>query len=315
MTILWNDAILNEWYPLEPTVINDSEKALWIPVQNFSQNHPEFDFIWNWEFDTRYIGNHYNLLEKLSTFASNQPRRGLWERNERFYIPKFHGHYHSKFRKIVDQIHGPDTVWGPALVSQVAPTGPAKPFLTAEDDKRYEWGVGEEADLITLDPIFNPMNTSWPGRNDIWGYEGSQTPRRASVGMHSRCSKKLLDAMHIESLKGNHLGSEMGPATVALLHGLKAVFAPTPVFFDREWGTESLQKYFNPGPQGQSGDSADSPFGRERRGSFYGATWYPSATTPMKLYNNWLGREDNGIGGAEVCFSNLCSSGAILLTS
>lgn len=48
--------------------------------------------------------------------------------------------------------------------------------------------------------------------------------------------------------QGNHVSSEMTPQTVALLHGLKAVFAPIPMFFDRDWQGESLQKFFNPGP-------------------------------------------------------------------
>lgn len=40
----------------------------------------------------------------------------------------------------------------------------------------------------------------------------------------------------------------MTPQTVALLHGFKAVFAPIPMFLDRDWSGESLEKFFNPGP-------------------------------------------------------------------
>jgi len=300
MTILYNEAIMKEKYPLLPSNANNDAKAHWLAVQMFSQDYPEYDFVWNWEFDTRYIGHHYDLLEKLSAFAYSQPRRGIWERSERFYISKVHGPYNSKFRKTVE-IESENAIWGPALSSGIKPIGPARPFLIPEDDKRWEWGIEEHADFISLAPIFNPVNTSWAGRNDVWGYDGSHTPRRASVGMHSRSSKKLLGAMHEENLKGNHLGSEMGPQTVALLHGLKAVYAPIPMFFDRDWRSDRLQSYFNPGPEGQSGSVEYSPFSRDSQKRFQGSTWFSKATPPMRLYNNWLGMEDNGFGGAEVC--------------
>ncbi|CRK23082.1 hypothetical protein BN1723_012892 [Verticillium longisporum] len=46
--------------------------------------------------------------------------------------------------------------------------------------------------------------------------------------------------MHVENLRGNHIASEMTPQTVALLHGLKTVFAPHPVWFDRPWNGHTL---------------------------------------------------------------------------
>jgi hypothetical protein len=137
-------------------------------------------------------------------------------------------------------------------------SNPSDPHLTPEEDERYEWGI-EEADFVSLAPIFNPENTSWPGKNETWGHFGFHTPRRASVGMHSRCSKKLLGVMHAENIKGNNLDSEMAPQTVALLHGLKAVYASMPVFFDRDWKAESLQKYFTPGSKVRAGVSETAP--------------------------------------------------------
>lgn len=300
MTVLYNDAIMKEKYPLIPSNANNDEKAHWLAVQMFSQDYPEYELFWNWEFETRYTGHHYDLLEKVSAFGYAQPRRGIWERSERFYISKVHGPYNSKFRKTVEKESGQATIWGPALSSGIIPMGPTRPFIVPEEDKRWEWGVEEHADFISLAPMFNPVNTSWPERNDVWGYDGSHTPRRASVGTHSRCSKTLLRAMHEENLKGNHLGSEMGPQTVALLHGLKAVYAPIPMFFDREWRSDSLQKYFNPGPEGQSGNVEDSPFSRDFQSRFDGTTWYSKTIPPMRLYNNWLGMEDNSVGGIEV---------------
>jgi hypothetical protein len=304
MTVLWNNAKMRELYPLIPREVNNVHQSQWLSVQYFAQEHPGFEFYWNWEFDTRYTGHYYNLLEKLPRFAKAQPRRGLWERNERYYIPSYHGRY-SKFVKMVEKSTENNTVWGAPHVVNVNYIGAAPPVNDPKDDK-YVWGVGEDADYITLSPIFNPVNTSWPGKNDVWGYDGpEQTPRRATIGTQSRCSKKLLDTMHDENKKGNHISSEMTPQTVSLLHGLKAVYAPIPMYFDRSWPGESLQRYFNPGPEGQSGSTEESPFSWGREVRFQGSTWYYRATSPQRLYNNWLGWEDSGIGGPEVRIVNV----------
>lgn len=90
MTILWDDAKMKEWYPLIPSEINNVHQSQWLSVQKFAQEHPQFDYVWNWELDSRYTGHHYNLLERLAIFAKKQPRKGLWERNERYYIPSLH---------------------------------------------------------------------------------------------------------------------------------------------------------------------------------------------------------------------------------
>jgi hypothetical protein len=184
----------------------------------------------------------------------------------------------------------------------VKPVGPVRPSQDPRDDG-YEWGVGEDADYISLAPIFNPINTTWSNQTEIWGYAGPEnTPRRATIGMNSRCSKKLLTTMDADSLRGNHIGSGMAPQTVALLHGLKAVFAPTPMFFDRAWDGSSLEKYFNPGPKGVSGSCPNSPFGEGNDVRFEGSTWYEKAVVPRRLYNPWMGWEYRGIGGAEVWY-------------
>jgi hypothetical protein len=275
-------------------------------VQKFAQDYPGFDYYWNWEFDTRYTGHYYDLLEKLATFGKYQPRKYLWERNERYYIPSIHGAY-SHFRKTVEPESDKDTIWGAVADLEVRPVGPTRPDIDPKEDT-YTWGVGEDADYISLAPMFNPIGTKWVGRHDIWGFLGHEkTLRRATIGTQSRCSKLLLDTMHNENLKGNHANSEMTPQTVALLHGLKAVYAPIPIFFDKAWNGSSLAKYFNPGRKGESGSIAESPFSLGKEGRFEGSTWHYRATPPMKLYNNWLGWEDSGIGGPEVRFPRYLS--------
>ncbi|KAB8290830.1 hypothetical protein EYC80_008467 [Monilinia laxa] len=299
IAVLWNEAYIQGFYPNIPKKVTNVHQSQWLPVQIFALDYPHFDFYWNWEMDTRYTGHHYDLLERLTKFATNQPRKYLWERNERYYIPSVHGPYDTEFRKTVEILSGKDTIWAPPKVADVAPTGPSPPVLDQAQDN-YEWGMGEDADYISVAPMFNPNGTGWVGRNDVWGFDGrNDTPRRTTIITHSRCSKKLLDAMHTENLKGNHVSSEMTPQTVAMLHGLKAVYAPLPVFFDRAWKGTSLNRWFNPGPNGESGSSSDSPFGWGKERRFLGMTWYYRAIPPARLYNNWMGWEDHGIGGIE----------------
>jgi hypothetical protein len=301
MCIFWNEAMMREFYFTSPGESANTNTSIssWLPVQKFAADWPQYDFLWNWELDSRYTGHHYNLFEKLVMFAQAQPRKGLWERNERFFIPSVHGGYDTVFRKKVEELSGQNTIWGAPKVASVKPTGPVRPSQDPRDD-HYAWGVGEEADFISLAPIFNPIDTTWANRSEIWGYAGEETPRRASVGMNSRCSARLLKTMNAENMRGNHLGSEMGPSTVSLLHGLKAVYAPIPMYFDRAWNGSRLDAYLNPGPKGVSGSCPNSPFGAGHEVRFEGSTWFEKAVVPRRLHNAWMGWEYRGYGGPEV---------------
>ncbi|KAI3541045.1 hypothetical protein CABS01_12758 [Colletotrichum abscissum] len=302
ITKLWNDQIVWDIYT---ALTEDDEKSVhhaqWLSVQKFSMDHPEFDYIWNWEMDVRVVGHNYDFLESLRGFARKQPRRGLWERNERYYIPDHHGTW-AEFRDYVEKQTAGTQVWGPPSVPFINPVGPKPPTGDPRDDQ-YDWGVNEEADLITLGPIFNPINSSWIFADHIWGYKDQQhpatsLPRRCTIVTQSRISKRLLDIMHVENLRGNHIASEMTPQTVALLHGLKAVFAPHPTWFDRPWNGKFLDHWFNPGPKGESGGQGSAMgYGRERR--YQGITWYYRAEPPSRLYNNWMGYIDTDIGGRD----------------
>jgi hypothetical protein len=303
MTVLWNDAVVHALYhKLDPVWTANVHNAQWLSVQKFLQDNREFDYVWNWEMDSRVTGQHYDMLSKLTAFARDQPRKGLWERNERFYIPSVHGDFATTFRRSVERLTANTSIWGPPFLPFIRPVGPKPPVPSPAKDN-YKWGVGEEADLITLSPIFNPVNSGWILGNQVWGYSDPEhpsesLPRRTTIITQTRASRTLLDIMHVENLRGNHVGSEMTPQTVSLLHGLKAVYAPMPVFFDRPWSGDSLQKWFNGGPLGESGGTGCA-MGWGREGRFAGSTWYFRADPPQRLYNNWMGYEDNGIGGEE----------------
>jgi hypothetical protein len=302
MTILWNDeATFSTYTKLSSTAAN-VHSAQWLSVQKFMEEYTEFAYVWNWELDSRVTGHHYEFLDKLASFARKQPRRGLWERNERYYIPSVHGDYDTEFRNEVESRAVNGSVWGPPSLPFINPIGPKPPVASPKDDN-FEWGVGEEADLITVAPIFNPVNSSWIISEDVWGYNDSDhrskdLPRRATIITQSRVSRRLLHIMHVENLRGNHVASEMTTQTTALLHGLKAVYAPMPVFFDRPWSGLSLAKWFNGGWNGESG-GVGSAMGWGREARFSGSTWYYRANPPQRMYNNWVGFEDTNIGGSD----------------
>lgn len=301
IAILWGSYEVQEMYPLlDRSEASTVHNAQWLSVQKFMQEHAEFDYIWNWEMDSRAMGSHYEWLAKIEDFAKKQPRKGLWERNERYYVPAVHGEYDTQYRKYVEKASRGVMVWGAPELPFIAPSGPKPPVASPAKDN-YQWGAGEDADLITLSPMFNPADSNWILRDQVWQYNdtahnSTELPRRATIITQCRLSRRLLEAMHQENKKGNHVGSEMAPGTVALLHGLKAVYAPMPVFVDRPFPPESLMKWFNPGPGGVTGGPG-SPAGWGLEHRFQGVTWYFRAVPPQRMYNNWMGYEDAGIGG------------------
>ncbi|CAK7244852.1 MAG: hypothetical protein STHCBS139747_006414 [Sporothrix thermara] len=319
--------------------VHGSYRGLQMAMQHFSYNHPEYAFFWQWEMDIRYTGHILDLFTKMENWARDQPRKGLWERNSRFYIPSVHGSW-DDFRQMArvqteagfagaDNIWdgmpggGPDpskkkmsageqTVWGPVRPADpndwFEPQNDPVPPTTYERD-RYNWGVGEEADLITLNPIFDPEGTTWLLSEDITGYnetaetlsgQASGKPRRrAQIITASRMSRRMLHTMHRETaFKKHHAFSEMWPATAALQHGYKAVYVPHPVYVDREWPTQYMARTFNGGRNGASGGSRMSVFG-QREHNFRGLSWYYNAGFSPNLYRRWLGLKVNGDGGAE----------------
>lgn len=305
--------------------IHGAYRSTNMPLSYFAHMHPEYDFFWHWEMDIRYTGHFYHLFDKVGKWADQQPRKGLWERNGRFYVPSEHGSW-DDFKHMVrvqtehgtahksgmyEKISGtPDTpvksqppVWGP-----LPPTGGGdiiesendpKPPTTFDKDN-YEWGVGEPADFITFNPLFDPHATNWILAEDVTGYNTSAgfPPRRTAIITASRLSRRLLETMHRETALMRHsMFSEMWPGSCALHHGLKAVYAPHPVYIDRRWPTSYLAAVFNNGLHGASGGARTSIFSDERQHNFLGTTWYYHAGFPGNLWKRWLGYRVDGDGG------------------
>ncbi|TRX90226.1 hypothetical protein FHL15_008954 [Xylaria flabelliformis] len=304
-------------------------RGLQMAMQYFAYLHPEYDYYWQWEMDIRYTGHYYDLFSKIERWTKEQPRKGLWERNARFYLPSVHGSWED-FKQMArvqtemgvkganniwDGVPGAEKdktsrgdkpIWGPERPKDPkdwfnADNDPVPP--TTYDKDKYVWGVGDEADYITLNPLFDPEHTSWGLTDDITGYnegdDNGKPPRRVQIITASRMSRTLLMAMHKETafLK-HHAFPEMWPGTVALHHGLKAVYVPHPVYVDREWPTEVLAQTLNNGKNGASGGARTSVFG-DREHNLEGLSWFYRNAFSPKLYRRWLGLSVDNIGGEE----------------
>lgn len=313
-------------------------RSLHMALQYFAHKHPEYDYFWNWEMDARYTGHWYHLFDTVSKWARAQPRKGLWERDGRFYVPSVHGSWEDfkQMARVQSEMAAPNPnsnvwagakpgppaqgsgnptrptaelpVWGPLPPpdasddgeSPVAETDDPTPPTSYEKDK-YTWGVGEEADLITFNPIFDPAGTTWILAEDMTGYNTTlgYPPRRTAIITASRLSARLLRIMHTEvALRRHTMFSEMWPASAALHHGLKAVYAPHPVFIDRKWPPPYLNSVFNAGKNGASGGARTSVFG-DREHNFRGTTWYYNAGFAPNLWKRWLGYRVDNNGGEE----------------
>lgn len=303
-------------------------RGAYMALQYFSHQNSQYDYLWNWEMDVRYTGQWYHLFDRVSQWSKGQPRKGLWERNGRFYIPSVHGTWED-FKQMVrvQSEMGTDTpnnvwsglkagaagipgspqgktnkpVWGPeGPADMLGGQDDASPPTTLDKDK-YSWGVGEEADLITFSPLFDPDGTTWFYVNDVTGYNTTQglPPRRATIGTSSRLSRRLLQTMHRETvLERHHMFSEMWPASIALHHGYKAVYAPHPVYIDRRWPTAYLAGVMNGGRNGASGGARTSVYGG-REHNFKGTTWFYDAGFAPNLWRRWLGYKVDNDGGEQ----------------
>ena len=316
ISLLWNEKILEEWYPK----VGDWQ-VYWhqfMPLQWFSNMYPQFDFVWNWETDARYTGNHYHFLEQVAAFAKAVPRKYMWERNQRFYFPDAHGSYKQWLADTDATIEAGvkngslEVVWGPQPYNKTyqTPIGPTPPRSLESDE--FDWGVGEDADLITLQPIWDPTHTQWAFRDKIFNFfpgirpqfsakdplddqfthpDFVNIPRRTYINTVSRFSRRLLHAMHVENRAGRTMQAEMWPATVALHHGLKAVYAPHPIWTDRKWPGWYMDAVFNADGQefARWGARNDSVYNQDREHNFAGWSWYYSTEFPKTLYRRWLG--------------------------
>ncbi|RMJ24589.1 hypothetical protein PHISP_04545 [Aspergillus sp. HF37] len=288
MTLLFNDKTLESWYPKIEE--HRAQYQNWQPVQIFSQLFGDYDFYWQLEMDSRLTSHAYRFFEQSAAFAKKQPRKYLWERNAYFYIPGAHGTWQNFLDMVNTSMKGRKSVWGPKGISQITPVGPRSPVASPEEDG-YKWGVGEEADLITFLPIFDPVNTQWTFPNTLWGV-ADDVPRRASSVVIGRISKTLVQQMHdVQSQQGIGLVSEMTAPSLALWHGLKAVHVPQPIYVDGKWTPKELGRILNPGPPEKINGHSDSIWNWNHHWDhiLYRFSYMFTTQTAEDLYRRWLG--------------------------
>ncbi|KAI1857744.1 uncharacterized protein JN550_013080 [Neoarthrinium moseri] len=313
MATLWSVPLMRLYYPgpflkednyqnMAGSDIYGVYRSAHFALQWFSQQHPEYDFFWNWEMDVRFTGHHYEFHNQVAQWADMQPRKLLWERSQRVWIPDLHGSWEN-FSQLVEKetLAGKEApIWGPVDFPTAShgmlphPNG-TKPPRSFEDDN-YEWGVGEPADLIVFDPFVDPDKSAWVFRLDVTGYNTTLAPppRRYAIITIGRLSKRLLNVMHDETYKMRHtMFPEMFPASVALHHGLKAVYAPHPVHFDRRWPLDVLDRTYN-----HVETPNDSPFGGQEHNNQGGSFYYNSGFSGA-MWRRWLGAVDNNEGGRQ----------------
>ncbi|KAL1585677.1 hypothetical protein WHR41_06074 [Cladosporium halotolerans] len=318
LATLWSEKQMEMYYPdpfpnnfinMAGSSIHGVYRSAHFAIQWFSQEFKEYDFVWNWEMDLRYTGHYYEFNNRIGEWGKAQPRKGLWERAERFYIPGIHGSYEN-FTKFVGEemktrdiplndpvAQGPHPVWGPVNTFPnngllPAPEGTTPPHSYSRDN--YEWGVGEDADILTFNPIFDPSKTNWVFREDVTGYDNTLPvpPRRVAIITVARLSRRLLDTMHEETWAMRHsMFPEMWPPSVALHHGLKAAYVPHPVYFDRDWDLPYMDQVFN---YPETKEASTFGWGEH---NMLGSSFYYNAGFSGALWRRWLGEAENGEGG------------------
>lgn len=322
---LWSEPQMKLYYPgkFSDAIENPSGapihgvyRSAHYPLQMFALQHPEYEHFWNWEMDMRYTGSFYELFDRLGKWAEEQPRAMLWERNERYYIPSYHGDWQN-FSQTVQKdtlLSGRKTVFGPVQFPGNKPLryeqkgNKVMPEDCYADGDHATCGVGEAADIITLNPLFDTDDSGWVFNLDVTGYGSNKNPpRRCAIITASRLSRRLLKAMHEEVWRHHHtMFSEMFPASVALHHGYKGVYAPHPVFIDRAWDPSSIDAAFN-GGRDHSTSGPGSPFDVGNEHNHKGSSWYYNSEFAGLLWRRWLGFsqiDGRGDGGGVAGFGS-----------
>ena len=82
-------------------------------------------------------------------WARLQPRKLQWERASRFFVRQIH----KPWANLIEPVHAstPDGgVWcSTKLIAVPEPIGPEPPVAHPAEDE-YKWGVGEDADIVTV---------------------------------------------------------------------------------------------------------------------------------------------------------------------
>ncbi|KAK7564758.1 hypothetical protein IWX49DRAFT_283170 [Phyllosticta citricarpa] len=249
ITYLWNENLLKAWYPAVPehSYIHQAYQSL----QLFSATiAADFEYFWQFEMDFRSSSPHLQNLERIATWAREQPRLYLQQMNSAWYIPSLMGSWRDLWLLMNE------TLWDDERAAEVRAHG-------------HKWGVGEEADLITLAPIVDVRNTNfWLFRgmvhNDPYHTKQKKLPHFAAPVAMTRTSKRLLHEVHVlQQQYGFWMASEATMETIAFRKGFKAVHAKHPLYYNGTEDDSMLDWLFNSGGPQNLGGGADSVYNWE----------------------------------------------------
>ncbi|KAF4310149.1 hypothetical protein GTA08_BOTSDO02139 [Botryosphaeria dothidea] len=249
MAYLWNENLLKAWYPEVPdhSYIHQAYQALQLFAEFIA---PDFDFFWQFEMDWRATTPHLKAFERMASWAREQPRLYLNSMNSAWYIPSLQGSWHDLWMLMNE------TLWTDKRAAEVRAHG-------------KNWGIGEEADLITLAPIVDVRTTDfWLFRgmihNDPYQIKAKKLPHFAAPVAMTRTSKRLLNAVHtLQQQYGFWMASESTMETMAYHKGFKAVHAQHPVFFNGTETDKMVDWLFNSGGPENLGGGPDSQYNWE----------------------------------------------------
>ncbi|KAK0611424.1 hypothetical protein B0T14DRAFT_441225 [Immersiella caudata] len=288
IAVLWDNHLLESWYPDVP-----EHRTMWQvyqPMQLFALHYPEFDHFWQLELDMRFTGHAGKFLDRLADFARREPRKQALERSTFMHMQQQIGDY-KQFFQTVDRVNnGHSYAWGPVRVPEIQPIGPEPPVRSPKEDD-FQWGVGEEADLIVTSYCNNVSAAEkWVFRNWIKGFEaGIKTPRFFCPPAIMRSSRSLLLAIHEAQLDLSlRIPSEATPPSFALWHGLKISFPQHPVYWKVRDDFAIQEQWWKGGPanssSGMGPDILDHPRG-------LGLTYWWESGWPRQMYDVWQGIE------------------------
>ncbi|KAK3987317.1 hypothetical protein QBC44DRAFT_121177 [Cladorrhinum sp. PSN332] len=294
ITVLWDYRLLRDWYPLVP-----EHRTMWQvyqPMQLLALHYPEFDHFWQVELDMRFLGDSGKILDRLSTFARNEPRKQALERANFWHMIEEIGDYEEYSRAVDKGAHGGSHAWGPLRVREILPIGPEPP-LPDPRNETFKWGVGEDADALVTSFCLDPMKpTPWVFKGWIFGFKtGEDTPRYYCPPAIQRASRNLLLVIHQAQVEdGLRIPSEATLPTFALWHGLKLSFPQHPVFHrESNFDAEVRSKWWRGGPAssttGVGPDDMHHPLG-------LGLTFWWETQFPREIFTWWTGRntEEDG---------------------
>ncbi|KAG7284987.1 hypothetical protein NEMBOFW57_009605 [Staphylotrichum longicolle] len=287
IALLWDNRLLESWYPEI-----EEHRTMWQvfqPMQLLALHYPEFDHFWQLEMDMRFLGDAGKFLDRLTTTARNEPRKQALERSSFWHMIAETGDYGEFFRAVDAANAGGSHAWGPMRVREILPIGPEPPVPDPRNET-FQWGVGEEADVITTSFCMDANKPNqWVFREWIHGLKtGVTTPRFYCPPAIMRGSRALLLVIHQAQLEyGIRVPSEATLPSFALWHGLKLSFPQHPVFHRDAGDVENRRGWWRGGPKGSSTglgpDNSDHPRG-------FGLTFWWESDWAKEVFYDWMGR-------------------------